>query len=93
MDEFKAHYLGGNPRYKQPEVVLQGDSRAGFRTVPMGTVNISINIIVKGFKDHVLLAPANKMDLLDKTTCDGCKPSHNEKKLAYYEAPAKHKRV
>jgi len=85
MEELRAYYLGGNPRYVHPDVVLKGDSRAGHCTVPTGVVWLKLTVVVRGFGDHVLLAPRNRAAVESQDTpCGGCKANHRKKRLPMY---------
>lgn len=49
IDAVSAYFIGGNPRYDHPSVILTPDSRTNHTTVSVGVVRMSVSVITRNF--------------------------------------------
>jgi len=54
-DEVQAFFVGGNPQLKDDSLVTSSIDRFKLRTKTMGTVSLTVSVLLKGFSKHGLI--------------------------------------
>jgi hypothetical protein len=52
-DQIAAFFVGGQPRYEDPQVILTPDSRVGHEVSSVGVVRMNINVVLRSFASNI----------------------------------------
>ena len=55
-DQLASKFVGGNPRYENPAIVTSTDSRVGHNVISEGTIQIKVEVLMRGFGTDVHFA-------------------------------------